>query len=228
MHIDATGMNAANFITFSTGIATTGWVRMYKFLHDYPKEYYRIQGLGLLEQLPTNKPNQAEDKPAYVCDVKVAMTSSIIVESMCPKISLLSSQDGDYKYRMTHAVCNVDQMLAYCKKSWDDYQADWKGRGYTGDYVPYPYTREMIMSYNEEFCSHIGFRLNPEGPDDDPPPAQNVMQTNFMAVPQWAGDEGAVNNATEQCKPDHVNFWQRNVPFVEVGKKKSYFGGGGG
>merc|ERR1719293_469231 len=53
--IDATGMNAANFTTFSTAIGTTGFVRQNKFLHDHPKEYYKIQGMGLIEQLPTHK-----------------------------------------------------------------------------------------------------------------------------------------------------------------------------
>merc|ERR1712151_690951 len=37
--IDATGMNAANFATFSTGIGTKGFVTCFKYLHDYPKEF---------------------------------------------------------------------------------------------------------------------------------------------------------------------------------------------
>merc|ERR1719362_2255585 len=43
--IDATGMNAANFTTFSTGIGTTDFVITNKFLHDFPREFYRMQGM---------------------------------------------------------------------------------------------------------------------------------------------------------------------------------------
>merc|ERR1712094_81664 len=39
--IDATGMNAANFTTFSTGIGTTDFCLVNKYLYDYPQEYYR-------------------------------------------------------------------------------------------------------------------------------------------------------------------------------------------
>merc|ERR1712217_582671 len=80
--IDATGMNAANFTTFSTGIGTTGFVRSMKYLHDFPKEFYKMQGMGIIDQLPVNKANPKEDKPAYVVDVKVAMSAGIITEMM--------------------------------------------------------------------------------------------------------------------------------------------------
>merc|ERR1719436_941098 len=152
--IDATGMNAANFTTFSTGIGTTGFVRTHKYLHDYPKEYYRMQGQGFLEQLPTNKAKDKEDKPAYVVDVKFSMSAGIITESMCPKISELNAADGDYKYRMYHGAHGLDRFLHECIKSWDEYQAKWKEEGFEFDYVPYPYNREIMEGYFAESSQH--------------------------------------------------------------------------
>ncbi|CAE6926971.1 unnamed protein product [Symbiodinium sp. KB8] len=66
-------MNAANFTTFSTGIGSHGWILGQKYLQDHPTEYYRMQGQGLLKQLPTNKADKDLDKPAYVYDVSLAV-----------------------------------------------------------------------------------------------------------------------------------------------------------
>merc|ERR1719476_655560 len=49
--LDATGMNAANFTTFSTGIGTTGFVRTTMYMFDYPREWYKIEQQAW-EQLP--------------------------------------------------------------------------------------------------------------------------------------------------------------------------------
>eukprot|EP00439_Symbiodinium_sp_Y106_P069818 s1681_g12.t1 len=71
-------MNAANFTTFSTGIGSHGWILGQKYLQDHPTEYYRMQGQGLLKQLPTNKadPHQVSFVVVRVrplCLVLVAM-----------------------------------------------------------------------------------------------------------------------------------------------------------
>lgn len=150
--IDATGMNAANFTTFSTGIGTTGWVLENKFFHDFPKEWYRLQGAGLLGQLPRHKPEEHLEKPAYVTDVKYAMSSSIIIGSMCPKVAQLQSRAGEYKYTMYHASHGLDRVLEQCREEWYSYQDAWEKQGCKFDRVQYPYDREMV----EEWCKSWG------------------------------------------------------------------------
>merc|ERR1719277_1975516 len=137
-------MNASNFATFSTGIGTTGFVRTHKYLHDHPKVFYRMQS-ALLSQLPKNEAREKEDKPAYVTDVKFTMSSSIILESMCPKISELNAADAGYKYRMYHAAHGLDRFLDEALESWNEYQECWANQGgTTHEYIPYPYTRQII------------------------------------------------------------------------------------
>merc|ERR1712187_799542 len=127
--IDATGMNAANFTTFSTGIGTTDFVITYKFLHDFPKEFYRIQGMGLMQALPRHKEEPVVEKPAYVTDVKCAMTGGIVLESMCPKITALKTGFYEDKYRMYHVSHNTDRTMEVCTREWDAYQEKWKEQG---------------------------------------------------------------------------------------------------
>eukprot|EP00913_Durusdinium_trenchii_P029265 g27432.t1 len=83
-------MNAANFTTFSTGIGSHGFVLSQKYLHDYPSEFYRMQGMGLMKQLPKNTADKELDKPAYVFDVKYSMSASIIAETMNPRLGQLT------------------------------------------------------------------------------------------------------------------------------------------
>jgi hypothetical protein len=155
--IDATGMNAANFTTFSTGIGTTDFVITYKFLHDYPKEFYRIQGLGLMQALPRHKEEPAIEKPAYVTDVKFSMTGGIVLESMCPKITGLKMGFSEYKYRMYHHAHGVDRTLEVCTKEWDAYQEKWKAMGWDHPYVPYPYTKEMVNQWFKDYSANPNF-----------------------------------------------------------------------
>jgi len=162
--IDATGMNAANFTTFSTGIGTTDFVTTYKFLHDYPKEMYKLQGMGLMQALPRHKEEPKLEKPAYVTDVKFAMSGGIILESMCPKISALKTGFAEYKYQMYHCSHGTDRLLEVCIREWDKYQRDWKEQGFDHEYVPYPYTREMIEGYFQEWSSKMGWPISINGP----------------------------------------------------------------
>merc|ERR1712129_531369 len=52
--IDATGMNAANFATSSTGVATTEHALLYKYLYDHPQEFYKVSA-NLMKVLPVHK-----------------------------------------------------------------------------------------------------------------------------------------------------------------------------
>jgi len=205
--IDATGMNAANFTTFSTGIASVGFVRTHKYLHDYPKEFYNIQDMGFLLQLPINKAKENEDKPAYVVDVKFSMSAAMITEAMCPRISQLGTADPDYKYRMYHVVNPLDYFLDECRKSWDAYQEDWKQQGCKFDYIPYPYTREIVEGYFEDYNEALGFELDPNGPS---PGSQEVRveEPTIGALPDWGHDEASVTAVEQQTKEESGAYWK--------------------
>lgn len=205
--IDAIGMNAANFTTFSTGIGSHGFILTHKFLHDYPKEYYYLQSIGLLQQLPKNVADESLDKPAYVVDVKFNMSAAIILESMCPKISQLFAVDGEYKYRMYHTANPLDKFLEACKEDWDQYQATWKKMGSTHEYVPYPYTREMIEEYFREYSEALGIPISPDGPPLNAPELQVPEGPTIGARPAWAGDEGAMAAAERGVQSDHKQWW---------------------
>ena len=149
--IDATGMNAANFTTFSTGIGTTDFVITNKYLHDFPREWYRCLQMGIMAQLPRHQSEEKYDKPAYLTDVKFGMMSAIMIEGMVPNISMLKAQFGEYKYTMYHNAHNVDRILEVCTDEWDKYQATWRAEGHDHAYVPYPYTRDVIDKFFRDY-----------------------------------------------------------------------------
>lgn len=164
--IDATGMNAANFTTFSTGIGTYGFAAQNKFLHDFPREYHMMVQNGLLQKLPRHKAEEKLDKPAYLTDVKFAMSASIITESLCPKLGKCTESCPEYKHRMYHSAHNVDRLLTTTIGEWDAYQEQWKKDGWDHEYVPYPYTKEIINTWFEEWSAIMGLKINMYGPDD--------------------------------------------------------------
>jgi len=162
--IDATGMNASNFTTFSTGIGTHGFVQTNKFLYDYPKEYYRMADMGLMQTLPRHKAEEKLDKPAYLTDVKFAMSSSIIIESMCPRIAALGEGIPLYKHTMYHSAHGVDRMLETAVSEWNQYQEEWKKQGFEHGHVPYPYTREVIQGFFEDWSELMNIPISIDGP----------------------------------------------------------------
>lgn len=210
--IDAIGMNAANFTTFSTGIGSHGWILGQKYLQDHPTEYYRMQGQGLLKQLPTNKADKDLDKPAYVYDVKYSMSAGIIMESMNPRLSELTRNDPEYKYRMYHAAHPVDYFLEQCIADWDHYQKMFKEQGCDHEYVKYPYTREMIEGYFTEYTKLLHVPVSVNGPPADAPPLDDcTIESAVNALPAWAQDERTLEGMSTQIEKDPSWWSQRST-----------------
>jgi len=207
--IDAIGMNAANFTTFSTGIGSTGFVRNMKYLHDHPKQFYRLQEMGLMKQLPTNKADEKLDKPAYVFDVKYAMSAGIIMESLCPKLSELSVADPEYKYRMYHAAHPTEKYLEECIADWDNYQKMFKEQGCNREYVPYPYTMEMIEGYCQDYTRITGVKVEASGPAKDLPELKVPEIGGVGELPAWAGDENNLEAMEKNLNKDR-SWWSEN------------------
>jgi hypothetical protein len=157
--IDATGMNAANFTTFSTGIGTTDFVLTMKYLHDFPKKAYQILDQGFIKNLPSHKEEPEIEKPAYVTDVKYSMTAGIILDGMVPQIGNmpLRARASEFKYTMYHRTHGTDRALQVVNREWDTLQKEWKERGFVHDYVPYPYTKEIIKGWFDEYNKALKF-----------------------------------------------------------------------
>jgi len=193
IQIDPTGMNAANFTTFSTGIGTWGNMIQMKYIHDFPQVFKRCVGQGLMENLPRNKADEKLDKPCYVTDVKFAMTGGIVLSSMIPKLQELDAPAGPYKHELYHRCHGTDRVLKDAIEDWDNYQKEWKAQGATHDYVPYPYTRKHIEEYfglyNEHFASQ-NWSINPNGPD--------ALRTNPSGLPEETKDVAIVYNGTDE------------------------------
>jgi len=210
--IDPLGMNAANFTTFSTGIGTYGNVVTYKFLHDFPKEVNRMMGMGLMQQLPKQKGDEKMDRPAYVTDVKFQMTAGIIIDSMCPMLQQRRVHDSPYKYELYHRCHPTRKFLEVCREDWDKYQSEWKAQGCTHEYVPYPYTYEMIAEYFQEYSQSVGVSCGPEGPESAHQPA--------ISVSKWQIGQAAAGGEMEKMEREniepivssqHAGWWHANA-----------------
>jgi len=206
--IDAIGMNAANFTTFSTGIGSHGFILSNKYLFDYPREFYRMVDMGLMRQLPTHKADKDLDKPAYVFDVKYMMSASIIIETTNPHLSQLSRNDPEYKYRMYHAAHPVDYFLEQCIADWDHYQKMFKEQGCTREYVPYPYNRKMIEGYFAEYVKLTNYPVTADGPAADVPPLKDCLESAIGDLPAWADDRRTLEGM-EQGLRKEKKWWQQ-------------------
>lgn len=163
--IDDTGMNAANFTTFSLGIGIYGSAKQFKYLHDFPNEYYQAAAAGLLDALPQAKAEPEYDRPVYVNDVKYTMTGGMILSSYVPVMDMTQAANPDYKHMLYHKIHPTDEFLDYCQKDWDRYQKMFKEvQGIDEPYVPYPYTREVVEKFYKTYSDQMGFECNINGP----------------------------------------------------------------
>lgn len=208
--IDGVGMNAANFSTFTVaaGMGATVFVRSMKFLFDHPREFYRLQDLGLLKQLPTNKADEHADKPAYIFDVKYTQASQLTLESMCSKIPELSATDAEYQHRMFHTVHPTDKYLQECKEDWDRYQKMFVLQGCDHAYVAYPYTKDMLEAFCRDYVRLTGAQIDVDGPQGDLPQLQVCKPGKVGDLPDWARDSRRLEDLERDLAADKSWWWQ--------------------
>jgi len=151
---DALGMHAANFTTFSAGIAGYGESVKCKFLLDFPQEFQRLVSTGVVEMLPRSK--ATDTKPAHQMDSQYAQTSAMIIEGNLPRLSQKMVGLDDYMSAMYHAVNPTEKFFVECKASWDQYQEDWWKMGFEHEYVPYPYTEETVHEWFDDYAKTVG------------------------------------------------------------------------
>jgi len=210
--IDDPGMHASNFVTFSGGIGAAQFARSHKFLYDYPKTWYQAQG-DIMSQLPTNRRSDATDKPAYVSDVRHRMQAGILLSTAVPSMDYANAGDGEYKYTMYHAAHPLDKFLRECVESWDAYQARWNEQGFAHEYIPYPYTKDMIEGYFAEYSKAIGFHVSPRGPGEGHRPGVPEM-AGLGQEPAWAQSEEAVQQALGAKLDETKSYWASQDRFL--------------
>jgi len=187
-----------------------------KYLYDFPKEFYKIQGMGFMQQLPVHKAIEKEEKPAYVYDVKYAMSAGMLLSTMVPKCAESGMFDGEYKYRMYHVTNPTDYTLEECTKAWNDYQDVWHKEGFDHPYIPYPYTREMMEGYFKEYGEWTGVPISADGPaaTDVHYSADGLSssaQTNLGKAPQWVNEPGALDGVAGAINNEHLAWWWRQA-----------------
>lgn len=187
--IDATGMNAANFTTFSTGIGTTSFSRTYKYLYDFPEEFYKVEKMGYMKTLPRHQEEPEIEKPAYLMDVKYAAAADFILGGLCPKISTLGIWMSNYKHRMYHKTHTTDRVLEVALFEWNNYQETWKKRGIQHDYVPYPYTKDIVNGWFKDYNAHFKDQLTTPCDVDGPGNRDVIDVSGFMTTPYTSSTE---------------------------------------
>jgi len=169
IHIDDTGMNASNFVTFSAGIKSADLAISYGYLYDYPAIFNSLKEQGYMDVLPRHKEEPDVEKPAYITDVRHAMSSGMTFDMMCPSLQPMKSWFMMYKYRMIHQSHPIERFLEVAEYEWNKYQETWKERGHEHDYVPYPYTMDMIHDWADEWSKAMKIPISAYGPQGKPP-----------------------------------------------------------
>jgi len=168
INADATGMHAANFATFSAGPAACALAKQWYYIHMHPWEMYSAMEQGLLKIMPKHTlSNTQPDQTVYMTNIQYEMGAGGLFGQYFPNLGRVMGDEGSYKYCLLHEMHPTDKFLEYCRKDWDRYQKLFQeNNGITAEYVPYPYTEEIIASwfqrYNEKFPF---FQTKWEGPD---------------------------------------------------------------
>jgi len=154
--LDPTGMNAANFTTHSLGISVEGFVRQWKYHHDFPHVYYRAVSHGLLDTVPVHTMSKTQpDQPVYVTPVTYEMSAQIIWGSFFPELQALGAEDSLYKYCLCHTLHPVDKVFDEVLEDWNKYQKMFREQGTTKPDLEYPYTKAWYRGWHEEYSKRL-------------------------------------------------------------------------
>jgi len=184
LYCDPLGMHAANFSSFSAGIGSYVNALRDKHLIDFNSEHRLLLDNGTLDMLPKTK--ATEEKPAHQYDSKHLTTVSMVVDANLPKLQAKMAGVDTYFHRMVWAVNPFDRYYAECKASWDQYQQDWWKMGFEHEYVPYPYTKDMVGQWFEDFRETVG--PTEEGNGEYVPRLRGKVVPRY--VPSWEREEG--------------------------------------
>mmetsp|Transcript_28678 Transcript_28678/g.89165 ORF Transcript_28678/g.89165 Transcript_28678/m.89165 type:complete len:398 (-) Transcript_28678:54-1247(-) len=208
---DPLGMNAANFSTFSTGIGSYVESIRAKYLVDYPQEFKKVQDSGIMDMFPRSK--ATESKPAHQFDSKYAQTYSMLMEGSLPGLVAKYAGMDDYMSKLYWAVNPLDKVFEEVTASWDQYQHDWWKMGFEHEYVPYPYTVDMVNSWFDEYARTVG-PTSVEAKEQWEE-AMKAAQDDSGGAPQWDGEGSKM-------------WWRFNCSDTNSWGGSRQAGGGGG
>mmetsp|Transcript_99683 Transcript_99683/g.282309 ORF Transcript_99683/g.282309 Transcript_99683/m.282309 type:complete len:816 (-) Transcript_99683:229-2676(-) len=151
---DPLGMHAANFSSFSAGIGAYVSSHRDKHLADFPQEFLGLIGAGVLEMLPKMKAE--DDKPAHQMSSQYLTSVSMIVDGALPRSAMKMAGLDQYFHKMVWITNPFDKYYDECKNSWDQYQNDWWQMGFDHEYTPYPYSKDMVTKWFEDYRETVG------------------------------------------------------------------------
>uniref|UniRef100_A0A7S4S2U3 Thioesterase domain-containing protein n=1 Tax=Alexandrium monilatum TaxID=311494 RepID=A0A7S4S2U3_9DINO len=166
---DATGMHAANFTTFSAGPGACSMAKQWYYLHNHPWEMYSAMDQGMLKIMPKHVlSNTQPDQTIYMANVQYEMAAGGMMGQYFPTLGRVMGDEGTYKHCLLMSMHPTSKFLEYCRKDWDRYQQMFnENNGVTHEYIPYPYTDEIVQGwfklYNEKFPF---VPVKWEGPDE--------------------------------------------------------------
>mmetsp|Transcript_82768 Transcript_82768/g.233080 ORF Transcript_82768/g.233080 Transcript_82768/m.233080 type:complete len:874 (+) Transcript_82768:185-2806(+) len=167
---DATGMDAKRFTTFSAGPAALSFSQQWYYIHNHPWEYKQAVDQGMMKLLPVHKLSSTQpDQPIYMTNVQYEFTASVMLSSFFPLSTRVGSEEGPFKYCLLHSMHPMDKFHEYAQADWDRYQAMFRENNNCGDreFVPYPYTKEMVRSWFDEYSKRLGINITPSGPTEE-------------------------------------------------------------
>lgn len=209
--VDPKGLKAANFVTFSSGITYKDFILSHKHLFDFPSMYTKAEEQGLLQALPVNTVNMEEDKPAYAVNIGHMMSSMMMLGNFCPEFASINAIDEAYAHRMYHHSHGTKYFLDACTAEWNEFQNKWRLQGSRKEFVPYPYTSEMIRGYFASYNRSTGSSVFPTGIPQDAPPLQvPPIHASPGQKPHWISDDSALSGMEKEVNEDHKVWWISN------------------
>jgi len=173
-----------------------------------------------MQQLPKQKADEKMDRPAYVTDVKFQMAAGIIIDSMCPRLQERGATQSPYKHEMYHRAHPFKKFMEICIEDWDKYQKKWKAEGSTHEYVPYPYTRDMVDEYFKEYTSSVGYPIQIDGPTlTGEPEKDNITHAELLEMRKSkteGSDEATRAGYQQMVNTRDIVWWMQEGPKVNT------------
>merc|ERR1711963_1043279 len=118
------------------------------------------------------------------------------------------------KHLLYHRIHPTDKFLAYCKDERDNYQKKFKEFGHDHEYVPYPYTREVVKKFFEVYKAELGVHCDIDGPPRED--YTNMLKRKYQSFKHW--DHVIISQALNRSLHPDVPVLEDPMNKVEIKK----------